>query len=374
MDNLIPKYYKSYGKYVNTEKMIPGVDGLIPVWRRLLYGAYKLARTDYVKSATLFGHVVGHWHPHSEDLRGPAQQLVLNNFLIGKGNWGSRIGVEPIECAAPRYTGIKFNDNLKKDFEFIKDVPYVLSELGYEEPAFIPTKIPFCLKGNFDFVSIGFGIKACIPSYKEKDLEERLENKKKIISPLCGGCDIISSRKEIKNILENPGTNKITIKGKYEVKNSEIILYSWNPRIGFKKIYDNIYEKFQSFTWSDESKEETKIVFRVNKYRDEFVKILDESVTDEISYNIFYVKEGKIINGSVDQYLEDCYSYYKLSENAYNARIAEELRRKEKENKLLKEIKKKFKIDPNFISALGFEKEFVEDVLSKTNIKALLEA
>jgi len=85
-------------------------------------------------------------------------------------------------------------------------------------------------------------------------------------------------------------------------------------------------------------------------------------------------KEGKIINGSVDQYLEDCYSYYKLSENAYNARIAEELRRKEKENKLLKEIKKKFKIDPNFISALGFEKEFVEDVLSKTNIKALLEA
>jgi len=137
--------YKSYGRYVNTSKMVPSLqDGLIPVWRRLLLGAHTIAK-DFTKTVAVFGHVIRHWHPHSENLTSTAAQLVDNEFLEGKGNWGSKIGIEPMECAAPRYTSIKISNKIESlCFKYIDSVDWVTDELD-PEPIYLPTLLPLCI-------------------------------------------------------------------------------------------------------------------------------------------------------------------------------------------------------------------------------------
>ena len=57
MDKIIPRFYKNYGKYVNTSRAFPlDVDGLKPVERRVLLSAYQIAREKFVKSARVDGH------------------------------------------------------------------------------------------------------------------------------------------------------------------------------------------------------------------------------------------------------------------------------------------------------------------------------
>jgi DNA gyrase/topoisomerase IV subunit A len=335
MEELIPTLYRNYGTYVNTNKMFPSMeDGLIPVWRRILLGAYTVARKEFVKSATVFGYVIGHWHPHSEAIQGTAEILVHNGFLDGKGNWGTSIGVEPIGCAAPRYTSLKLNKDIEKlAFEYIKDVEWIDGELD-PEPRVLPAMIPICLFNQNEMSMIGFGYRTDIPNYTLPDLIKRLmyligERKRKVtISPNIPGCDIISGNDVVENLLSVSGKHTINIVGRYKEdrRNYRIIISGWTPRYNFKNLFNRIdaYEDSNMLSkndvvYIDESNDKvgTRIVFEVararnrDKFYDLLLGAIQSNLVSNITYNIIAVDpNGKVVETSVDEMLLAAYSNY----------------------------------------------------------------
>ena len=174
MDQTLPKLYKEYGQYSNWRNFPLDIDGLKPVERRVLLSAYKIARAKFVKSRQVDAYTIGHYHPHGE-CYGTVVQLVRQGFLIGQGNFGSNVGVEPIGPAAPRYTECKMDPRtLELAFKYIKYVPEIPTEMGDKEPAYLPTMIPICLLGSDYTQGIGFGYKTYIPCYTFEDLRGRL--------------------------------------------------------------------------------------------------------------------------------------------------------------------------------------------------------
>jgi DNA gyrase subunit A len=105
----------SYGMYVNKGRAIPDVrDGLKPVQRRIIYSLDELgarAGRPYLKSATVIGQVIGHYHPHGDSAVYDAMVRLAQDFhqnvplIDGQGNWGS-VGPKEFSdpAAAYRYT------------------------------------------------------------------------------------------------------------------------------------------------------------------------------------------------------------------------------------------------------------------------------
>ena len=101
----------SYGMYVNKGRALPDVrDGLKPVQRRILYSMDEIgarAGRPYVKSATVIGQVIGHYHPHGDTavydaMVRLAQDFSLNVPLVdGQGNYGS-VGRRSTPTRPPR--------------------------------------------------------------------------------------------------------------------------------------------------------------------------------------------------------------------------------------------------------------------------------
>lgn len=406
METLIPELYRNYGLYVNKSKMLPSmVDGTIPVWKRILLGAHLGARKEFVKSAKIFGTVIGHWHPHTEAIEGTAEILVHNGFLDGKGNWGSVFGQEPTGCAAPRYTSLKMNEFIEKiAFEFVDDVEWKEDELD-PEPTILPTMVPLCLFGKYEFNMIAFGFKTEIPNYKLSDLIMRLEyllgkRSKVIIKPNIDGCKVNSSDEELEKLLTTPGKTSIQISGDITLdpKNYRLYIHGWSPRSNFETIVNRIdtYKKWGLFTKGDvgildESSGEvgTKICLEVAKARnreklyDQLVEAVKDRLTANISYNTYVVsREGDIVNSSVDQMLLAAYKYYTETIEKHFSRRITELTKQIEDLKAIEKIKPhlhsvfKLKDTGEMISKLaelsGLSFEIVEGVTNKYRIKKLL--
>ncbi len=405
METLIPEFYKNYGVYVNTSKMLPSIiDGTIPVWRRLLLGAHTVARREFVKTATVFGHVIGHWHPHSEAIQGTAEILVQNGFLDGKGNWGTTIGIEPIGCAAPRYTGLKMNELIEEiAFKYVQDVEWIEDELD-PEPLILPSMIPLCLFPKYEFNMIGFGFKTEIPNYKLSSLIYRLlyllkKGNKVVIKPNIEGCEITSSNEVLEKLLNTPGKHTITIKGSYieDPKNFRVYVTGWNPRSNFSNIFKKIdsYKKQNllsrgDISFIDESTDSvgTKIRFEVSKSRNrekfynQLVDAIKNILSATISFNIYAVASQEVVSTSVDEMLLLAYkNFTSVLERHFNKRI-DEVKELISELKVIEKIKphlhKVFSLPSidEMISKLStltnIETKLIELVLSKYKIKKLM--
>ena len=129
-------------------------DGLIEGYRRGLFsminnGVHSNKKT--VKSATIVGNIIGHYHPHGD--QAAYQSLVTlsqpwtNNYPLiqGQGNWGNVCG-DP--AAHMRYTECKLSEFFDDVCEDIKE-EYVDFIPNYDntrqEVAYLPFKIPVIL-------------------------------------------------------------------------------------------------------------------------------------------------------------------------------------------------------------------------------------
>lgn len=113
----------NYAMSVIVDRALPDVrDGLKPVQRRILFGAYQegvLPGRKHVKSAKIVGEVMGKYHPHGDAaiydaLVRMAQPWNLRYPLIdGQGNFGSIDGDPP---AAQRYTEARLSPSGRRCF------------------------------------------------------------------------------------------------------------------------------------------------------------------------------------------------------------------------------------------------------------------
>ena len=70
LEEVMPDNYLPYAVEVAKDRALPDVrDGLKPVHRRILYGAYMLKAfpdKSYYKSARIVGDILGKYHPHGD--------------------------------------------------------------------------------------------------------------------------------------------------------------------------------------------------------------------------------------------------------------------------------------------------------------------
>ena len=371
MDQLLPELYTLYGKYINEFRSFPSIlDGCKLVERRLLYCVYDVARQNKVKAARVVGDCIGKFHPHSDQSAyGSLVQLVQNGFVEGQGNWGSNIGITSAPAAAMRYTECKAKKNtLDMAFEFINSIPKVDKEMD-PEPAFLPTKLPFCLLGNSYTQGIGFGFKTYIPAYEEKDLVKRLSwllgyrKTEPVIKPKTN-CKILSNDVDLKNLLTT-GKGKIVYKGNYtlELKTNSILIHSvpeGKSFLTFLKKFEKQIQSEKSIGFVDESeKGNTNVRLKILRQRGYPLSALKDQVDKELTGSVSFEcnmcdLQGKVVLVSVDKMLLDIYKVYK---NVIKGVITEDI--KDIDNKInelniiktiLPELSKELKTNPDDIT------------------------
>ena len=178
LEEAMPENYLPYAIEVAKDRALPDVrDGLKPVHRRILYGAYMLKAfpdKPYYKSARIVGDILGKFHPHGDSSVYDAMVILAQDFstraplIDGHGNWGS---IDGDGAAAMRYTEAKLAPiamEMLKDIEkdTVDMVPnYSDSEI---EPSVLPSRYPNLLvNGTF---GIAVGLATNIPPHNLKEV------------------------------------------------------------------------------------------------------------------------------------------------------------------------------------------------------------
>ncbi|HEY8890581.1 MAG TPA: DNA topoisomerase IV subunit A [Clostridium sp.] len=173
IEEAMPDNYLPYAVEVARERALPDVrDGLKPVHRRILYGAYMLKAfpdKPYYKSARIVGDILGKYHPHGDSSVYGAMVILAQDFatrkplIDGHGNWGSQDGDN---AAAMRYTEARLSPIA---LEMIRDIDKGVVEMvdNYsdteKEPSVLPSRYPNLLvNGTF---GIAVGIATNIPPH-----------------------------------------------------------------------------------------------------------------------------------------------------------------------------------------------------------------
>lgn len=173
LEEAMPDNYLPYAIEVAKDRALPDVrDGLKPVHRRILYGAYKLKAfpdKPYYKSARIVGDILGKYHPHGDTSVYDAMVILSQDFatkeplIDGHGNWGSMDGDG---AAAMRYTEARLSPialEMLRDIE--KDVVDMVPNYSDSEmePTVLPSRYPNLLvNGTF---GIAVGLATNIPPH-----------------------------------------------------------------------------------------------------------------------------------------------------------------------------------------------------------------
>ena len=225
-----------YAASVNSDRAIPNAtDGLKPVAKRILYGAFTGGRTSnkpHVKCAKIVGDVMGSYHPHGDSsiygaLVRLAQDWVMRYPLIDfHGNVGNQAGDGP---AAPRYTEARLSklteegmlQGLKKNnVDFIPN---------YDETTEEPIELPSAFPNLLCNPNSGIGV-AMACSWAPHNLGEvAIAINQYLIGeePILPGPDfptggVIINAKDIPVIMRT-GHGSVKIRSKYEIDKQKII-------------------------------------------------------------------------------------------------------------------------------------------------------
>ena len=172
--------YLDYAMSVIVSRALPDVrDGLKPVQRRIIWGAYDAgarAGTGYRKSANIVGEVMGRYHPHGdspvyEAMVRMAQPFSMRYPLIdGQGNFGSVDGDPP---AAMRYTEARMAPIAE---ELVADIDQATVDFEpnydgrYEQPTILPSRIPNLLLNGSSGIAVGMATN--IPPHNLEELAD----------------------------------------------------------------------------------------------------------------------------------------------------------------------------------------------------------
>ena len=180
LEEAMPDNYLPYAIEVAKDRALPDVrDGLKPVHRRILYGAYQLKAfpdRPYYKSARIVGDILGKYHPHGDSSVYDAMVIMAQDFttretlIDGHGNWGSMDGDG---AAAMRYTEARLAPIAMEmlrdiDKDTVDMVPnYSDSEM---EPKVLPSRYPNLLvNGSF---GIAVGLATNIPPHNLREVTD----------------------------------------------------------------------------------------------------------------------------------------------------------------------------------------------------------
>lgn len=266
LEEAMPDNYLPYAIEVAKDRALPDVrDGLKPVHRRILYGAYQLKAfpdRPYYKSARIVGDILGKYHPHGDSSVYDAMVLMAQNFSTreplfdGHGNFGSMDGDG---AAAMRYTEARLS---KIAMEMLRDIDkntvdmvpnYSDSEM---EPKVLPARYPNLLVNGTFGIAVGLatnipphnlgevtdGVLAYIdnPEITTKDLMEYIK------APDLPTGGVLIGKNSLLSAYET-GEGKVTLRAKTDIEKLEngkwgIVITEFPYRRNKSKILQTISE------------------------------------------------------------------------------------------------------------------------------------
>lgn len=310
IEEAMPENYLPYAVEVAKDRALPDVrDGLKPVHRRIVYGAYMLKAfpdKPYYKSARIVGDILGKYHPHGDTSVYDAMTILAQDFttrmpiIDGHGNWGS---IDGDSAAAMRYTEARLTKTallLIKDIE--KDVVDMMENYsGSElEPTVLPARYPNILvNGAF---GIAVGLSTNIPPHNLGEVIDAtvafINNPnitvKELLSHIKGPDlptgGIVIGENALQSAYEK-GEGKVTLRAKAIIEKLEngrlgIVISEFPYRKNKSRILQNISEMTAD-------KRHSKVLEPISDIRDEsdrtgiravieFKKSCDEQTADKI--------------------------------------------------------------------------------------------
>lgn len=268
IEDFFDNEYTSYAKYTIQNRAIPStIDGFKPSQRKIAYAANKLWKTGNEKPLKVFqlggqAAAISFFHHGSLDgtIIGMAQDF-KNSMPIfeGIGQFGS---LRSPEAGAPRYVGVKFNQNFRllyKDF----DLTTPQFEEGEEiEPRYFLPIIPTVLLNGSSGIAVGFATK--ILNRHPLDLIDAclsaLDGKKiPVLRPWIRGFF-----GTVEPVPDEPGS--WAFHGKYEIKNSTTVeITEIPPSFTYEKyeaLLDGLIEKGVIHSYDDHSSDRVNYVLK----------------------------------------------------------------------------------------------------------------
>lgn len=315
LEEVMPDNYLPYAVEVAKDRALPDVrDGLKPVHRRILYGAYMLKAfpdKPYYKSARIVGDILGKFHPHGDSSVYDAMVILAQNFstraplIDGHGNWGS---IDGDGAAAMRYTEARLSPismEMLRDIDknVVDMVPnYSDSEI---EPKVLPARYPNLLvNGTF---GIAVGLATNIPPHNLREVIDGTlayidnneittnELMKYIKGPDLPTGGILIGEKSLKSAYET-GEGKVTLRAKTTIETLD------NGRLGiiitefpYRRNKARILQTISEMTGD---KRHSKALEAITDIRDEsdrtgiravieFKKVADEHTVDKVLKYLF---------------------------------------------------------------------------------------
>lgn len=262
-------WYCIYAEYVNSQRSIPGLDGLKSVQRRILMSLNTFAKDKNIKTATVSGHVIGNYHPHGDaSVDGAIATMVNSGQLIGKGSWGSYL-MENMPAAASRYTELRFtSEQAKYYFELAGSCPTRENELGNTEYVNLPVVIPETLIYGTEGIGVGAACK--IPAFTKESLLKALkDNDPRDLEVNVKDLEVLEIERRR---LWETGDGAITFAYKVhqewsKVDNQNVVVIEGNGKF-FKPRYLAVFKSWidEGLIWiRDESSEHIKLVIGKTK-------------------------------------------------------------------------------------------------------------
>lgn len=395
-EEAMPDNYLPYAVEVAKDRALPDIrDGLKPVHRKILYGAYLLKAfpdRPYLKSARIVGDILGKFHPHGDSSVYDAMTILAQDFstreplMDGHGNWGS---IDGDSAAAMRYTEARLS---KQAMLMLKDID--MDTVDYQnnysdteiEPVVLPSKFPNLLVNGTFGIAVGLAtnipphnlgeiIDATCALIKKPNLsvDDLMEYVKGPDLPTGG---ILIGKDAIKKAYET-GEGKVTLRAKTEIEKLP------NGRFGIV-IHEFPYRKnkarlLQTISEMTGDKKHQKVLELISDIRDEsdrngiravveLKKAASEKQADlilkyllkktdlqsNLSFNMVAIKNGKPGTFSLKDILE-----------AYVEHQKEVITRRTK--KELDASKKRFHIVEGFIKAIDVLDELIKTIRQSKN-------
>lgn len=372
LDEFIVENYFDYGNYINFNRVIPGVDGLKPVHRRILLAMHGIAVGKLTGTVNAIGasQVL---HPFGDQsVSGVISDFARLEVIESQGDFGAKL-VESIPAAAPRYTKVGLSK--EQDEYYFRLLDYCSKHDGEEivEPEHLLTPIPHALiYGGFNW---GLGIISRTPGFTYQSLLAAYEEDNPDLLVPSFGYKMDKKDSELDE-LWNTGKGRLTLSYKVERLSSDEILI-----IGSGELFSPNLRPFNELIDSGQIKIEndsdTKVILRITRIprarlvdMDEVFEIAKRVGMSRKHYDIKLVYQGKIMTISIKDWLTITMKLYKDAFNKYKSDVLLSLDKDAKVYSTLPEIAKMLinnDPDESILKALSIE----QDVLDAAKRKSL---
>lgn len=371
INDIVTDNYYNYGKAVNTSRAIPSeLDGLKPVYRRIIYSLYKMSDNCH-KTVAAIGEILK-IHPHGDaSLVQPIAMLCHYGYCFTPSNMGGLTIYGPtVPAGSPRYTEVKLSNKLRNLIKYaITDVNMVDSDTGYEEPEAIPLPVPAVL--TFDRSSgMGVGVSAVYPTFSMSSMLEALKKDNPSLLKYRGNVHINYEKSDLKELWET-GKGRVTYYPDVYVKGRSVFIECTPGFINFPVNWSNRSEDGKLF---NELKEQGKIYVTDLTDRNnpglleiaisKGVKSVDinwlfEAVKKQVEDSYVYTittSTGEFVHQiPLKKWIKTCYdNYCKLTKKGLDRRVNE-----------LEWEKKVYNILPQVGKLLLDEKKYTNEQISK---------